>query len=243
MLYRSMVLTGLLVLCAGVAAAQQPRDITDPSITKKPMIDAANVVPPPYPGAALYKGLEGDVVIKVCVDEKGKTTSAELSKSSGHKELDDAAVSWVRQRARFLPAQASGKAVAVCNYAFNYTWTIDKKRPDRTGDDRFKDISDYVEVTTLKPGAKPFIRSQPPLPRYPAEALARKAEGPVGLVLCIAPDGTMASVSVQDFRVDKDLLAATIMWFGASTYASGKKDGKPVGVCGFEVEYTWKLPR
>lgn len=242
MLFRSIVLTALLALGAGVATAQ-PRDIADPSITKKPMIDAANVTPPPYPGAALHKGLEGDVSIKVCVDEKGRTTSAEMAKSSGHKELDDAALGWVKQQARFVPAQAGGKAVAVCNYTFTYSWTIGRKAPDRTGDDRFKDISDYVEVTTLKPGAKPFIRSQPALPRYPAGALARKKEGRVALALCIAPDGTMASVSVQDFSVDKDLLSATIMWFGASAYEPGKKDGKPVGSCGFEVEYTWKLPR
>lgn len=240
MLFRSIVLTGLLALCVDVATAQ--RSANNPSITQKPVFDAQDVRRPDYPIEALRKGLGGNTVLKLCVDASGKVTSAEVSKSSGHQMLDDAALKWTKTLARFHPAQASGQAVPVCNYEFTYVWEAPEPAPTRPGE-RFEEIGDYERFEELEPGSRPFIRSQPPSPRYPSGAMSRKIEGPVKLDLCISAKGAVASAKVYDISTDMELLGATMNWFSSSDFEPGKKDGKPVGVCGFEVEYVWKLPR
>ena len=50
-----------------------------------------------YPAGALRKGEEGATVVKVCV-ANGKISSVTLVTSSGHKELDEAAVENMRSK-------------------------------------------------------------------------------------------------------------------------------------------------
>ena len=66
---------------------------------------------PRYPRQALRAGLEGTVTLRVLVDEQGWPKSAEIERSSGHRELDRTAREHVLARWRFHPAQRQGRAI------------------------------------------------------------------------------------------------------------------------------------
>ena len=71
---------------------------------------ALNRVTPVYPRSARRKGHEGAVAIDVLVAEDGSVSGVGLFASSGHPELDAAALEAART-ARFAPATEDGAAV------------------------------------------------------------------------------------------------------------------------------------
>lgn len=66
---------------------------------------------PPYPGIAARRGIEGSVLLKILVGTDGKPLDVVISRSSGHKVLDDAARRFVLENWRFKPAMHEGRAV------------------------------------------------------------------------------------------------------------------------------------
>ena len=111
----------------GLAEGQEPpRDINDPSVTKRPMADASNIalIMLDYPSQALHEKLEGRVKLKMCVNAAGRPQSASVVEYSGHPLLDEAARKWFSRKARLKPAEATGTPVEVCNYTFEWTWTL-----------------------------------------------------------------------------------------------------------------------
>ncbi len=82
--------------------------------------------PPPYPAADIRRSNEGVSSLEVCLDARGRVTSASLAKSSGHSSLDQAALKWVRD-AKFSPAKVDGAPQAVCGHAVDYEWTLNKR--------------------------------------------------------------------------------------------------------------------
>lgn len=65
---------------------------------------------PQYPDSARRAGKEGRVLLRVLVDEEGRTKAIEVNTSSGHDMLDQAATEALKKW-RFIPARAGGKAV------------------------------------------------------------------------------------------------------------------------------------
>ncbi|MFP6766680.1 MAG: energy transducer TonB [Planctomycetaceae bacterium] len=67
---------------------------------------------PRYPRRAVSQRRQGIVVLALRVDRDGRVTSATVNKSSGHSDLDQAAL--VAARAwRFLPARRGDMAVEI----------------------------------------------------------------------------------------------------------------------------------
>ena len=64
---------------------------------------------PPYPPAARLQGRTGAVELAVSIDDRGRATSVEIARSSGHDDFDEAARSTIRQHWRF-PAPANRAA-------------------------------------------------------------------------------------------------------------------------------------
>lgn len=64
-----------------------------------------------YPRKARKQGIEGRVVVRFIVDERGRVTEAEVAEPV-HPLLDDAALTAVRKM-RFEPAQKDGEPVSV----------------------------------------------------------------------------------------------------------------------------------
>lgn len=66
---------------------------------------------PRYPRAAVLAGVEGEVSLKIWVDNEGRAGAIEVIGKGGHSELIKAAKDTAR-RWRYLPAQDNGVAVA-----------------------------------------------------------------------------------------------------------------------------------
>jgi protein TonB len=80
------------------------------------------VTKPPtlYPSALLKKGIGGRVLVTCTVDESGRVSATSIKQSSGHAELDQAAiralVKW-----KFKPATKAGRKIkATCVIPFNF---------------------------------------------------------------------------------------------------------------------------
>jgi TonB family protein len=65
---------------------------------------------PQYPSSARREGKEGRVLLRVLVDEEGRTKTIEVNTSSGHDLLDRAASEAIKKW-RFVPAHAGGKPI------------------------------------------------------------------------------------------------------------------------------------
>lgn len=87
-------------------------DATPPGPAAQPMQLAYLSAPAPtYPRAALQRGLAGTVLLQVLVDVDGRPLEVTVARSSGYRELDDAARTQVLKRWRFQPALQGGQPV------------------------------------------------------------------------------------------------------------------------------------
>lgn len=83
-------------------ATGQTATLTQPRYRETPQ--------PRYPESARREGKEGRVLLRVLVDEEGRTKAVEINSSSGHAHLDQAATEALKKW-RFVPAQSGGKPV------------------------------------------------------------------------------------------------------------------------------------
>lgn len=67
---------------------------------------------PAYPEASQRAGEQGQVILRVNVDDKGAVIAVAVARSSGFTRLDERAQSTVLTQWRFKPAQEAGKSVA-----------------------------------------------------------------------------------------------------------------------------------
>ncbi len=79
--------------------------------------------PPDYPAIAIRQQMQGSSTLEVCVDARGRASSATLASSSGHQVLDNAALKWVRN-ARFTPGKLDGVAQSMCGHTVVYEWNL-----------------------------------------------------------------------------------------------------------------------
>lgn len=77
---------------------------------------------PVYPPEALAKRLAGLVLIRALIDERGRVVRADVYQTSGHSQLDQAALEAVR-RWRFTPARLDGEP-ASCELAIPVRFVI-----------------------------------------------------------------------------------------------------------------------
>lgn len=68
---------------------------------------------PPYPRQARRQGIQGQVVLRVCVGTSGEVSKVEVKKSLGFG-CDEAASEWARTRWRFEPARQGGQPIPMC---------------------------------------------------------------------------------------------------------------------------------
>ena len=109
---------GLLALTAFLAVLAFPMAGT--AWAADPMRIGGNVKPPKaiakeqpeYPESAREAKAEGDVVLKIVIDEQGRVRNPTVSKSSGNADLDKSALETIAQWT-FQPATLEGKPVAV----------------------------------------------------------------------------------------------------------------------------------
>jgi protein TonB len=91
------------------------RPAAGPTFAVRPL--SATHTIPPYPPMAVRFGYEGTVRLRIAVDEHGNVISANVLDSSGHTDLDEAAVGWVKSHWRYQPAMQNGTAVPAATNA------------------------------------------------------------------------------------------------------------------------------
>lgn len=97
------------------AASPSTRAVGDPGATSTtpPSFSAAylNNPRPVYPQAAKFRGRQGTVELRVQVGADGAPSQVLVSRSSGHSDLDAAALDVVKKRWRFVPAKQGDRAI------------------------------------------------------------------------------------------------------------------------------------
>lgn len=68
---------------------------------------------PDYPVQSRALGEKGVVLLAITVDELGRVSAAQVTRSSGFPRLDAAAVSWMTAHWRYRPAMQNGKPIVV----------------------------------------------------------------------------------------------------------------------------------
>ena len=92
--------------------ATPPGPDIGPASGPAPMQLAYRIAPAPvYPRAAMQRQLTGTVLLRVLVDIDGRPLDVSIARSSGHRELDEAARAQVLKRWSFQPATRDGAPV------------------------------------------------------------------------------------------------------------------------------------
>lgn len=77
-------------------------------------------IPPTYPSSLLSKGVGGRVLVSCTIDASGRVVATSIKESSGHPDLDKAAINAVN-RWKFKPGTRGGKNVkSVALVPFNF---------------------------------------------------------------------------------------------------------------------------
>ena len=79
-----------------------------------------------YPARALREEREGTTGFRVTVGPDGRVTDCQVTSSSGSPDLDEAACSNIRRRARFTPATDGEGQPTTGSYANRVRWVIPK---------------------------------------------------------------------------------------------------------------------
>ena len=86
--------------------------LTSISVAPSPMqLEYRTAPAPDYPRMALRRGITGTVLLQVLVGIDGRPLDVTVAKSSGNRELDEAARAQVLKRWSFQPATKNGQAV------------------------------------------------------------------------------------------------------------------------------------
>jgi protein TonB len=93
---------------AAASATAVPAAVTPPSFSAAYL----NNPPPAYPMASRRKRAQGVVRLRVHVSPDGAPDQVLLERTSGHADLDAAALDVVKKRWRFAPAKQGDRAVA-----------------------------------------------------------------------------------------------------------------------------------
>jgi TonB family protein len=115
--YSALLVSVLLIVigCSMLPLASRAGDekeIEAIELDKMPQPIMESMVQPVYPKEALKEGIEGKVLLKVAIDEKGMVTAVEIQEEvPDHPELGKAATEAVEQW-RFVPGEIKGKPVA-----------------------------------------------------------------------------------------------------------------------------------
>ena len=108
--------------------------VGDPEATIAPPKATVRIAPkmrteekPLYPVTERRAQNQGNTSLGLCIDARGRVTSANLVKSSGHPKLDEAALKWVKD-ARFSPGTVDGAPQSVCGHTVVYEWRLEDAR-------------------------------------------------------------------------------------------------------------------
>ena len=89
--------------------------------------------------------------------------------------------------------------------------------------------------------ARPAMDKSSRPPSYPNEAIRQRAAGTTVLEVCITTEGELVDIHLIQTSGFKVLDDATMDWAKDAKYKPAMFNGEPFAVCGFHLEYEWKL--
>lgn len=98
---------GLIFLVIGVIGCNKSYVVLDENMKPPKLIEKPIFV---YPRYAQENNISGEVHLLILVDKTGEVDSVLLDKSSGHKILDESAISFVK-KFKFIPAEKNGNPI------------------------------------------------------------------------------------------------------------------------------------
>jgi protein TonB len=104
------------------AAPPAPPAPPPPAPTKLEQITRTHTKPP-YPAISQRMGEQGTTELMVTINTKGDVIAAEVTKSSGSKRLDDAAIDHVKARWKWNPPTQNGQPVEA-RTAVRVVWSL-----------------------------------------------------------------------------------------------------------------------
>jgi TonB family protein len=98
-------------------------------------------------------------------------------------------------------------------------------------------------ISNSPPGltARPSRAKSDSLPVYPVESARKGETGATSLTACVTTDGRLVDVKLAKSSGFPRLDDATIAWARSAKFNPATINGDPVNVCGFTLEYAWKL--
>lgn len=166
---------------------------------------------PRFPTAALSKGSEGHVIVRVFTDDTGRVTRANIEKSSGDASLDEAA------RAAILKWKMNPAAIKPEFRTKGYRQRIDFRQETPVAA-QYRDRRAYFSTYE---SAK--IWTYAPFPEYPFHERLVRTEGVAMVRITIGADGRAASVEIArssgNANLDKAALSALRSWRAHKEYA------------------------
>ncbi|MCU0363715.1 MAG: energy transducer TonB [Bacteroidales bacterium] len=187
-----------------------------------------------YPEAAKTDGIQGRVIVRFCVTEKGTIDLVSILRGVD-QDLDNEAIRVVKTLPAFEPGKQGGIAVPVW-YSVPITYTLNPSPADplRVNASGYNTPPSYPGGETAM---HEFIRSKVV---YPAWARQNKIQGKVIVNYCITPEGNTGCVSVYK-GVDPLLDAEAVRVVSQLTgWQPGKLNGKNVNVY-YQVAVSFKL--
>jgi len=100
-----------VAVAAPVAAPASPPPPAAPRNLSASAVQYLEPLQVEYPRLSKRLGETGVVMLRVFIDEAGRVREAQVSRTSGHPRLDDAAIAAV-QKARFKPPSENGQALS-----------------------------------------------------------------------------------------------------------------------------------
>lgn len=235
-----LIWMAILAICSQPVVAQQPP--TPPPVRTAPTLVTPWVlhskliqeVDPSYPEAARKYNLEGDVMIKVFVDENGNVTSARWILPSGASTILAFEALQAVKKWKYQPRVVDGTPVPMVSWiAIRFQL---KKTPNIDVLTKSEISAPSIDPVQLRPKPIPSISSDVALgsllnhvdPSYPLEAKVAHIQGDVVLFAVIGSDGNinqMEPISGNPVLV-RASMAAVRLW----RYKPYRVNGEPVDV-------------
>lgn len=193
-----------LEACARISDHSERRNCTDETI------DALLEEHLEYPEAARMAGVEGFVIVRVVIDEKGKAVEYTVDEDPGYG-MGEAAIKAIKKFGKWVPARNMGKAVKV-----RLTIPVKFAMPDQPEENKVVSVPDVYEMAEKMPRFQgcdvadetearicthqqvaQYMRTQLV---YPEEAKKQKVSGTVIVSFVVDEIG-----AVQDAKVERGI--------------------------------------
>jgi TonB family protein len=103
----------------------------------------------------------------------------------------------------------------------------------------------FVQWKANMPGLtqRPRVDASTALPVYPEAAVRREETGITTLESCVTVEGRMVDVKLARSSGSPALDNATLAWAQTAKFAPAEFNGQPMAVCGYRLDYEWRVTK